>query len=1007
VTTEFGILGPLQAVRDGEPVPLGGPRQRAVLARLLLDLRRVVAVDVLADDVWDGAPPGTATKTLQKYVWGLRQGLGPGLLRTSGGGYTLDAEDDALDARRFERLLGAGEAATALALWRGAALADLPDLAFVAAERSRLEELRVVAVERSLEADLRAGRHDAVVPRLAELSERHPLRERLCGLLMLGLYRSGRQVEALQAFQRHRRRLAEELGVDPAADLVALESAILRHDPGLDLPSARSTGAPPGNLRPPVSSFVGRDAELRRIAGALREHRLVTLIGPGGVGKTRLAVEVGALVRQEQPGGVWLVDLAAVTDPGLVGEQLAGALSIGEQPGQDIEDTVVAALQHHEGLLLLLDNCEHLFERCARLADRIARTCPAVRTLATSRRPLGVDGECVLPVAPLSDHDACRLFADRAGLAGTPRDEVVGPHLAPICRSLDGLPLALELAAGQLRVLGPDELAARLDQRLRFPSGRFDSPPRQRTLRDMVGWSAGLLPAATQRFFARLGVFATTLTLDAATAVCGDDDVLPHVSTLVDHSLLVREPGPPPAVRYRLLDTLRLFALERLRESGEEEAARRAHARFYLRVLEEAGPRLLGPDERAWARRIEAEEPNLHAALAWATERDHTLALRLGVALWPYWEVRWRERSALAHFTTVLAAAGEDVPDDLRAWALTAMAALGANPGEARLATVRAGRAAALFRRLGDVRGLAHALVALGSAQGNEGALDAADRALDEALVLARRLGEGTLVAQALNFRSFVATRRGDLRLADELGRAELAAWIALGSRRGEATALRHVANTARYLGDLDEATRLCERALALWREMGDSAAVAHVQNTLADVARLRGDLDGALRLHEQALEELRRIGDRRCTASTAKNRAAIAAARGDHRASATLLLEAVRLRVELGDYAGLAECFDALAADLAATGQHNDAVVLLAAAEQRRAASGSVASPEEAAVRGRAEEAVGGSLPATRRAELRRRGLRLGQDEAVAFALTVGSAGRPAGDPVRTPAAD
>ncbi len=961
---------------------------------------------VLAEDVWDGAPPETATKTLQKYVWALRRALGPALLRTTAGGYALDADDDALDSRRFKRLLASGETAAALDLWRGPALADLPDLAFTAAERSRLEELRIVALERSLEADLRAGRHDAAVPRLTELAERHPLRERICGLLMLGLYRSGRQVEALQAFQRHRRRLAGELGIDPADDLVVLESAILRHDPGLDLPSPFPAGIGSRcNLRPPVSSFVGREDDVRRVAGALREHRVVTLIGPGGVGKTRLAVETAAGAAADFPGGVWLTDLAAVTDAALVADTVARTLSVGEQPGQDIEDTVVAALQNRDRLLLLLDNCEHLVDSSAALADRIARTCPAVRTLATSRRPLGVDGECVLPVAPLKDGDACRLFADRARLTGTPRDEAVAPHLARICHSLDGLPLALELAAGQLRVLGPDELAARLDQRLRFVSRRFDAPARHRTLRDVAAWSAGLLPAATQRFFARLGVFATTLTLDAAAAVCGaDDDSLSHVTTLVDHSLLVREPGPFPHVRYRLLDTLQLFALERLREAGEEEDARRAHARFFLSLLEDAGPRLLGPEEGAWAQRVEAEEPNLHAALVWAADHDSVLALRLGLAMWPYWDLRWRERTALAHFTSVLGAAGE-VPDDLRAWALTAMASLGANPGEARLATVRASEAAALFRRLGDVRGLAHALVALGSAQGNEGALDAADRAIDEALPLARRLGDGTLVAQALSFRSFVATRRGDHRLADELGRAELAAWIALGSRRGEATALRHVANTARYLGDLDEAARLCERALAIWREVGDTASVAHVQNTLGDVARLRGDLDAAQRLHELAFAERRRFGDRRCSASTYKNLAAIAAVRGDHPTSATLLHDAVRLRVELGDYAGLAECFDALAADLAATGHPADAVVLLAAAEQRRTASRSVASAEEEAVRSQVLAAGVPQLSDRRRAELRQQGLRLDQDEAVAVALAARlAAARPAAEPLRSP---
>jgi len=257
---EFGILGPVQVVRDGVSLALGGPRQRAVLARLLLDPGRVVPVNVLIDDVWGGNPPATATKTLQKYVCQLRKSLGAGLLQTSGGGYSIAIEGGAVDARRFEELAAAGDYSRALALWRGEPLADLPDVLFAAAERSRLQELRLVTLERMLESELKAGCHTQVVPQLLELVDQHPLRERLCGLLMLALYRAGRQVEALQAFRRHRRRLIDEVGVDPAEDLVGLERAILRHDPGLDPPP--STGTAParsaGNLRLPVSVFIGR-----------------------------------------------------------------------------------------------------------------------------------------------------------------------------------------------------------------------------------------------------------------------------------------------------------------------------------------------------------------------------------------------------------------------------------------------------------------------------------------------------------------------------------------------------------------------------------------------------------------------------------------------------------------------------------------------------------------------------------------------------------------------------
>jgi DNA-binding SARP family transcriptional activator len=305
---EYGLLGPLQALRDGQPLPIGGPRQRAVLARLLLAAGRSVPAAALAGDVWGGRSPPSAAKTLQKYVSELRRVLGAGELRTVGGGYAVTGDVDAL---RFERLLAAGEAEQALRLWRGEALGDLPDVPFVAAERTRLEELRLVAVERRAEADLGAGRHAEVVAGLLDLASVHPGREHLTFLLMRALYGSGRQVEALEAFQRHRRRLADELGIEPAEELAALERAILRHDDALGGPLR-------GNVRLPVSSFVGRDDELRRTVEALRVAAPVTLTGPGGVGKTRLALQAAVAAAPEFPGGVWLVDLAGLTDPALV-----------------------------------------------------------------------------------------------------------------------------------------------------------------------------------------------------------------------------------------------------------------------------------------------------------------------------------------------------------------------------------------------------------------------------------------------------------------------------------------------------------------------------------------------------------------------------------------------------------------------------------------------------------------------------------------------------------------
>jgi predicted ATPase/DNA-binding SARP family transcriptional activator len=933
VDIDYGILGPVQAIREGSPIPLGGPRQRAVLARLLLDPGLVVPVDVLIEDVWSGDPPPTATVTLQKYVSELRKVLGRTEIVTSGRGYAVDADADAVDARRFERLVSEENFDDALALWRGEPLADVPDVLFVVTERGRLEELRLAAVELSLEADVAAGEHLGAAPRLQELVQQYPLRERLCRLFMLALYRSGRQAEALEVYQDHRRRLVDEIGVDPAEELVELQQAILRHDRSLELAPAPSGSA--DNLRLPVSLFVGREAECDRVLDALGSTRIVTLVGPGGVGKTRLATESAARTLPTYPGGVWVVDLAALTEPELIDRQVATTLGIADQPGQDVAETIATALHHRERLLLLLDNCEHVFDGAAAFVDRSVRAAAQVHVLATSRRPLGVDGEHVVPVAPLSEADACVLFADRALLSGVAREEAVAAGIADICHSMDGLPLALELAASQLRALGPDEVVARLDERLRFVSSRFDALPRQRTLRDMVAWSHGLLPPSAQRAFDRLGVFATTLTLDAAAAVCDGENVVADVTTLVQHSLLIREPGTTEPARFRMLDTLRLYALEQLREGDGEQAVRRAHAEFYLALAQESGSHIYGPDESAWADRLEREEPNLHAAMSWAVGRDSELALRIGIALRPYWDLKWRERDAIAYFTSILDSPLQPIPDGLRAGALAAMADLVANPGEARRATTWATEAVGQFRALGDDAGLAFALLALSSALANAGSLERANAVLDEAVALGREVDNAALVARGFDLRSFMARRRGDHRDAERLSRGELAAWSALGSRRRQAGALRHIAVALQEDGELDGASEFADQALARWREIGDVAAIAHVRSTLADIARQRGDTGTALGLYDDAIDVFRKIGDRRCTASTYKNLGAIAGVRGEHERATALFVDAVRLRYELGDYVGLAECFDGLAESLAAEGRSADATRMRAAAGQ------------------------------------------------------------------------
>jgi predicted ATPase/DNA-binding SARP family transcriptional activator len=967
------------------------------MARLLLDARHVVTAESLIDAVWGERPPATARKTLQKYVFELRGVLAEPILRTTPGGYVLDVVDDDLDARMFERLVEQSDFAAALALWRGEVLADLGDIGFAVAERTRLDELRLAAWHGRIEADMAAGRHSEAIARLGELSAVHPNRESLVRLHMLALYQSGRQADALEVYRQHRHRLVEELGVEPGNDVQDLHVAILRREPTLSGAATSPSFAsrrPRGILPRALSSFVGRHDELGRIEETLAGNRLVTLSGPGGVGKTRLAVEAATRAQRRFGGGAWLVDLAEITTAEQVPSAVALALGVDLRHAPDELIAIEARFTHGDPCLIVLDNCEHLATACSDLLRRVLPRCPDVSVLATSRRPLGVDGEYVLPIGSLNGDDSIRLFLDRGRLAASASDDVGSTaEVAVVCRRLDGLPLAIELAASQLRVLHLGELATRMSDRLTFRGPGQQPSPRQGTLHAMVSWSFDLLPHLSQLVFARLGVFMGSLTIAGAEAVCADlslapSDVLAQVTTLVDHSLLLRSGDPRPESRFRQLETLRLFALDRLAESGSAESARRAHALHFRRLAEEAGRHVYGRDEHMWQDRLDAEQPNLEAALAWAADHDCSIAVDLAVALWPYWDAGWGERGAVAYLERLLTAADFSTTPERRAWALVVAADMAGNQGDARRAVPWARQAVQAFGS-DDARGRAHALVALGSALGNEGALHEAAQVCADAVASAQRLDDDVLVAHAVNRQQFVAARQGDQALAEALGRQELATWRRVGSARGEATALRHLAATAYRFGDLDAANELCQEALAIWRDVNDPAAVAHVHTTLGDIARKLGQTSRASALYRAALVDLQAIGDRRCEASICKNLATILAAEDAGGQSATLFRDGIALRHELGDEAGLAECLEGLAGNLGMLARHEESATLLGAAAAIRSSTGSALSA--------AEQRLVDDLTAAERSALGTghfqqswlQGQRMDVDDIVRFALT------------------
>ncbi len=649
---EFRILGPLEVVDRGEQVPVGGPKPRALLAALLLAGGAVMSTDRLVTAVWGADPPRDAVGALRAYVSRLRAVL-PDRLRWRAPGYALDVADGELDAAEFRRLVGlAGERAvvgdhraaadlfdTALGLWRGEALAEFDPVDIdVDGQLARLADLRLAAVEARAAALLALGRGRAVIAELEALVDQHPDRETLAALLMHALYADGRQADALAVYRALRRRLVDELGVEPSDATRALHRRVLEQDPTL----APSDRARPTNLPRRGTTLVGRDPAIGAVAAALGAAPLVTLVGVGGVGKTRLAVEVAGRELDRHADGAWLAELAPLADGGSVAHAVAAALRVQQRHGATIEQTVVEYLATRS-LLLVLDNCEHVLDAAARLAQRIVAQCPGVVVLATSREPLGVDGEQVWPVPALPLPDATALFVLRARATRPDFDPDV-PAVTEICRRVDGLPLGIELAAARTRAMSAAEIAKRLDDGHLLARGVRTAQPRHQSLAAAIDWSYRLLAPAEQRLFARMSVFAGGADLDAVHAVCGEPGSSPaasldHVAALVDKSMVVAV-AHRGATRYHMLETLRAYARERLEDAEE---IRRTHAVYFVRLAEAAARGVQGVDERACIEATLPNADNLRAAFEYLhAEREADLAMRLVAALPEVMHVRGR-----------------------------------------------------------------------------------------------------------------------------------------------------------------------------------------------------------------------------------------------------------------------------------------------------------------------------------------------------------------------------
>ncbi|TDW84501.1 putative ATPase [Kribbella pratensis] len=912
----FGVLGPVMAWTDaGTPVVIQGLKVRALLANLLVHEGRPVPADRLIDDLWGSELPGNPSGTLSAKVSQLRRAFEdaePGsrsLVQSGPAGYSLVVSAETYDALKFGELLAAGSVDEALALWRGSAYADFADDAFVETAVARLTDLRLTALEQA----------DLPVVDLAALVKEHPLREGLRAAHMKALYRAGRQTEALESFDELRQLLLEDLGLDPSPELVALQQSILTQE----LPNARN------NLPAQLTELIGRTDALADVGACLGTSRLVTLTGPGGVGKTRLALAAAADVAGRFADGVVLVELAAVTPDAL---SVANSLTDAVQAALDLRDTggtpVVDLLASVMGSrLLVLDNCEQIVEEVAALTDRLLATAPGLRVLATSREPLGLAGEVVWSVPPLAvppvsagveavgECSAAQLFVTRAAAASRGfalTDETVA-DVAVLCRRLDGIPLALELAATRVRALGVRGLVARLDDRFRLlATGHRGAAPRQQTLHAMIDWSWELLAPEEQSVLRQLAVHADGCTADAAAAVCGEDDVLDVLVRLVDRSLVV----PVDGGRFRLLESVAAYCVEKLRVSGELESSRQRHLSYYVSLAEAARPGLFGDEQSRWLQLLDEDSANFRTALDRAvTTGQLDLAERLVDALSWYWFLRGRYVEAMRSLDTVpgsaragvwragfmyllghpdaaaerdrwldsadamgqwwIAHAASDVGDlsaclsmlnqalktfeaDGNQWGVAAVLA-----ARAKHAHVRADLPAlyddacqsiGIFRALGDRWGVLQATGWFGAHAELVGDFDEAERLHLEGAEAAEEIGLWPEVANALGMLGWTAIRREHYEQARTYGERALRLATEQGQRATQALAELVLGFAARRTGALDEASERLQALIDAARLQTESVLyLSIVLEELGFVRELQGRPDDALELHMEA----------------------------------------------------------------------------------------------------------------------------------------------------------
>jgi predicted ATPase/DNA-binding SARP family transcriptional activator len=949
------VLGPLQVTGAGGCTPIAGARERAVLAALVLGAGDVVTTDRLIDAVWGDRPPPSAMKIVHNVVLRLRKVLGAAVIRTRPGGYALTAPGDSVDVCRFDRLAREGRAYTvsgdweeaaaalsaAVALWRGPPLQDLDQWPPGQREAARLQEYHRLVEDERAEAELVCGRHRELVAPLERMVRDEPLRERRWALLMSALYRSGQQADALRAFQRARAALAD-VGVEPGRELTELERAISVHDEALEAhdrigvrPSSARVTRPRATLRRDnlpagVTRFVGRASERTQVQRLLGRSRLLTLTGVGGAGKTRLAIEAAADVIRRYPGGVWLLELAPLTDEAVILAPLTAALGIavgGTDTPRDVHDAVCSHLANRH-VLLIFDNCEHLVAPVARLVNSLLTRCPELSVLATSRELLGLAGEVSFLVPPMSlpssdqadmaallASDAVTLFCERIE-AAWPDFQLTAQNattVARICRRLDGIPLALELAAARVRMLSIDQIVDRLDDCFRLlTGGGRTSVPRHKTLRAALDWSYDLLSADEQSALRQLAVFPDRFDLDAAAAVMAAGgpttarslDGFDLLAQLLDKSLVLAEKAGE-VNRYRLLEPIRQYAMEKLAEAGELDEARRRHRDFFLMRASTFRSEFYVNVE---LRRNLDDLGNYRAALDWSwREGDIEAALQLLVAHFPimFWAgypdaVVWLER---------VLAEPEPAEHWARAVELSRLAlVLQASPQSDRQRQERLLRdAVEMSQRLGDWDAIAFTSWAFGEHLVVSGNTAEARSHLEDALEACGRSNTPSGVGWCHCSLGWVEVAERN----HEQARAhfEHAALVAAETDSADGLLRAHVlaalAPLTARLGDAERGLGQAEVALVDARDIGLSAVLMMALSGAAETAMLAGASARAGEVLEELLELLQDQPGFRWVADALETAGLVIEAVDEPGAAAEALAAADALRVSLGEIGG------------------------------------------------------------------------------------------------------